>query len=419
MRIGLDGGARRPAGPLRPAVMGVDVAVTGPEPLTEPLLAAPSVAVVVAFAALLARGRGRGRLHGGAVAVGVAAVATLASYDVPLAAVLAAGALLAVGTLVVALLEPARQTALGVVGLVGAAVVACLALPSAWLSAGAALVAVAVAAVAHVVPRSGVLRALGGVALAPSAGLLAWSGLAGAGVDVAWRGVPVLVVVGLLALARPRPQVELPALGAALVGLPAAVLEAIDGGGSLALHLTVLGCLLAATALLHESRRPVAWAGGAVLLLATWVRLGDLGVTAPEPYTLPLATALAVIGLWRLHHDPASDTATALGPGLVLATVPSLFWALDDPISVRALVLGAACLALAIAGAALRWSAPLVTGSVVGAVLVVREVGPYAAEVPQWVWIGLAGALLVTVGITWERRLLELREAVGLLGRLR
>jgi hypothetical protein len=35
------------------------------------------------------------------------------------------------------------------------------------------------------------------------------------------------------------------------------------------------------------------------------------------------------------------------------------------------------------------------------------------------VWIGLAGALLTTVGITWERRLLEIRNAVGLLGRLR
>ncbi|UMG91796.1 hypothetical protein [Nocardioides sp. TF02-7] len=92
---------------------------------------------------------------------------------------------------------------------------------------------------------------------------------------------------------------------------------------------------------------------------------------------------------------------------------------LDDPLTVRALVLGAGCLALTVAGAALRWSAPLVVGSAVGAVLVLREIGPYAGEVPQWVWIGLAGALLTTVGITWERRLLELRRAVGLLGRLR
>lgn len=33
--------------------------------------------------------------------------------------------------------------------------------------------------------------------------------------------------------------------------------------------------------------------------------------------------------------------------------------------------------------------------------------------------IGLAGTLLTVVGVTWERRLIELRQAAGFLGRLR
>jgi hypothetical protein len=181
----------------------------------------------------------------------------------------------------------------------------------------------------------------------------------------------------------------------------------------------VAGALLSASALIHESRRDLVWVAVPVFTLASWVWFSDLGVTYPEPYTLPIAVALTVLGLLRLRRRPDAGTELALLPGLLLGTVPSLVWVLDDPVSLRALLLGAACLALTIAGAALRWSAPLIVGSAVGAVLVLRELGPYAGDVPQWVWIGLAGALLTTVGITWERRLLEIRQAVGMLGRLR
>ncbi|WP_348245992.1 SCO7613 C-terminal domain-containing membrane protein, partial [Salmonella enterica] len=88
------------------------------------------------------------------------------------------------------------------------------------------------------------------------------------------------------------------------------------------------GCLLVADALVHRGHRDLAYAGSALLLLATWVRLGDLGVTAPEPYTLPLAVALTAVGLLHLRRFPAAGTATALLPGLLLGTVPSLLWVL-------------------------------------------------------------------------------------------
>ena len=58
-------------------------------------------------------------------------------------------------------------------------------------------------------------------------------------------------------------------------------------------------------------------------------------------------------------------------------------------------------------------------GTAVGALLVVRELAPYAAETPQWVLIGAAGALLTVLGVTWERRIVELRHAAGYLDRLR
>jgi hypothetical protein len=234
-------------------------------------------------------------------------------------------------------------------------------------------------------------------------------------VDVDRRGVPVLVLVGLLAIARPRPEIESSAAIAAVV----ASAVAIDGSTSLAVHLTVAGALVSASALVHPARRPLGWLGGALLAAATWVRLWDVGVTAPEPYTLPTAVALVLVGLVHLRRHRGAPTWPALGPGLLLATVPSLLWVLEDPLGPRAVLLGLGCLALVVAGAQLRWNAPLLVGAAVGATVVLRELAPYAAEVPQWALIGSAGTLLTVVGVTWERRLRDLRAAGSYLGRLR
>ena len=119
-----------------------------------------------------------------------------------------------------------------------------------------------------------------------------------------------------------------------------------------------------------------------------------MGVHAPEAYTLPTAVVLVLVGFHRLQPGPGRPTMTALLPGLVLATVPSLLWVLVDPVSTRAALLGLACLVLLLGGAALRWTAPVVVGGLVGGVLVLRELAPYAAETPQWVLIGAAGTLL-------------------------
>jgi hypothetical protein len=232
------------------------------------------------------------------------------------------------------------------------------------------------------------------------------------------RAVPVLVVLGLLAIARPRVEVEASAAFAGLVAALASLDAATDQPTALAVHLTVAGVLVTLSSIVHPARRVLAWPGGALLAAATWVRLADLGVEAPEAYTLPSAVVLVLVGLYRLERTPGTRTA-ALLPGLTLATVPSLLWVLADPVSTRAVLLGVACLGLVLAGAQLGWSAPLAVGSVVGGLLVLREVAPYASELPQWVLIGLAGTILTVVGVTWEHRILELRRATAYLGRLR
>ncbi|TNM37623.1 hypothetical protein FHP29_17670 [Nocardioides albidus] len=405
-------------------VQPIGVRLTSPDAATEPLLLVPSVLTVLALVALVDRDRTRrclpvwARVAG--LVAGAGASVTLASYDLPLAVPVAVLAVVALGTVALALLtDGAEATGWAAAAVVLTGAVSLGALPSDGLVlATLAPLAVAMVTLAAVGRQPGT-RALAGAGAPAALGLAGAAAAMVIGDDTAWVSIPVLLAVGVLALALPRLEVELSAVTVAVLALPVSLASVTDVGGYAALWLTVAGFLVCATALLHESRRGCALAGAALLLLASWVRLADLQVTTPEPYTLPLAGALLAFGLWRLQRTAAVGTIEALLPGLLLGTVPSLLWVLGAPVSLRALVLGAACLALTIAGAAARWSAPLLVGASVGAVVVLRELGPYAGEFPKWVWIGLAGALLTVVGITWERRLLDVRKAVGILGRLR
>jgi cell division protein FtsW (lipid II flippase) len=178
--------------------------------------------------------------------------------------------------------------------------------------------------------------------------------------------------------------------------------------------------VVSATALLQPDRRALGSAGGALLAAASWVRLWDLGVTAPEAYTLPSAFVLLLVGLDRLRRDRSTSTMGTLAPGLSLVLAPSLLWVLAEPTGLRPLLLGLGCLVLVLAGARLGWTAPIALGAAAGALLVLRLAAPYVGDaVPRWVLLGAAGALLIAVGATWERRLADARSVVTYVRALR
>ena len=237
-----------------------------------------------------------------------------------------------------------------------------------------------------------------------------------------WTAAVGIVVVAVLALTRTRAGTDLGAV-VGVLGLAAAGLDATPYADSetwTAVYLTLAGGATCAEAVLRAARRDLAWAGGLLLAGASWVRLADVGVQAPEPYTLPAAVALLVVGVLRLRRHAEDDTVRALGPGLGLALVPSLLWVLADPVTERALLLGLACLGLVVAGLRLRWTAPLLFGALVGAAIVVRSAAPYVGDaVPRWATIGTAGVLLVALGITWEQRVREARTVLGAVRQLR
>jgi hypothetical protein len=353
-----------------------------------------------------------------ATAIALGGVATLPLYDVPLALVVGALVVAAVGLFVAA--ERLRPSAADLARLVVLALTTAsglIALPSDRMVTG--VLAVGCAMAGYLMARTDRTGAVASLSFPVAFAGLVWAGGNVVGVEEQFRAVPVLLVLGGLAIWRPQFELEASSAIAGILAAAASVLLADDLSVSMAVHLTVAGALVTASSIIHPTRRVLAWPGGLLLAAATWVRLADLGVHLPEAYTVPSALALVVVGAWRLHQDERSTTLTVLAPGLALAAVPSLLAMLDNPYSLRALVLGAACVVLTVAGPVLRWSAPIVVGAAVGGVLVLRELAPYAAQVPTWAAIGVAGALLLGVGITWESRMNDVRRASRYVAALR
>jgi hypothetical protein len=370
-----------------------------------------------------------------AAVLAAALVATLALY--PVALWLVVGALLLVaGTFTGWWLAARSWVPLvpAALFLAGALVVS---LHSAGLTAFALAATVVIATGAHLRSRVTELAAVAGALLAAVVAAAVWTGGHLLDADPTWVALTGLLLLGALVLVAPyaptrwwaadgpvfaRTGLEAGAGAAALPLALAGVLlapEAHDATWA-AVYLTVAGVVVTAMSLLREDRRKLGWAGGGLLALASWVRLWDLGVHAPEPYTLPSAAALLVVGLVHLRRSPGSGTMTALAPGLSLALVPSLLWALTEPAGLRALLLGLGCLALMLVGARLGWTAPIFLGATVGALLVLRLAAPYVgAAVPRWVLLGAAGALLIGVGATWERRLTGARHLMAYVRALR
>ncbi len=274
-----------------------------------------------------------------------------------------------------------------------------------------------------------------GFLLSLALGGLAWTVGSVAEARATWTALAGVLLLVALVLAGPygderlrrtdsrltRLSLELGALLAAGTLAAAGIESAVDPHEATwtAVYLTVVGAAVSAMALQRSDRRQVGWLGGFLLAAASWVRLWDVGVETPEAYTLPSAVALGVVGVLALRRNPGEATMTALSPALALGLVPSLLWVLWDPVTLRSVLLGVGCLALVVVGLRLRWTAPVVFAATVGSLLILRHATPVAEAVPRWVLIGGAGALLIAMGITWERRLQEARAVVGFVRGLR
>jgi len=373
-------------------------------------------------------------------AVGFSLAGALASYPVPVWSVLIVVVAAALGLVTRAVMT--REVLPLALGAAAGSVGVGTSLYDDGLSLITLVVTVGLAAATHLRwPGTAVSAIAGAVGVVALTGAL-WAAGSLAGVEPTWVAAGLLPVLGGLVIGAPIAasrrrgpygSTAVASLPGRFVGLEAAALASgfVVAAAAVATttydlrptwtaaYLTAGGVLSCLVALLRVERRHVGWLGGGLLAAATWVRLWDTGVETPEAYTLPSALALAVVGVLHLGRHPSSSTMRALAPGLSLASVPSLLWVLQQPDTLRAALLGLGALAVLAWGARVRWTAPVVFGAVVGALVVVRQLAPVVDAVPQWTLIGSAGALLVAMGVSWERRVQDARAAYGYVRGLR
>ncbi len=365
----------------------------------------------------------RAHLHPAALCTGVAgALAAVATVDIPAVAI--GGALVAGGAVLSA--APAG-------------------LPAGWRWVGPALVALAPLstlaswpAAVIVWPAAGIVLAAvalraGDVALRCAAAFAA----AGWGLgtvlpalelldgDDRWTAL-ALVVAGLVGLAASlftvRDDLTHRAAEAASTVLGVAGLalgSVVSTLGFASLAWTIAGAGVVVLGLTSKRRTWYRWVGSCLLGVAYVLRLAASDVDVVEAYTLPFAAFLLAVGLWAMRDADGPGSVRALLPGVATAMLPSLPLALDEPTSLRALLLGiGAAIALAV-GTWRRWQVPFVAGALVLAALTVANLGPVALAVPRWTLLAVAGVVLGGAGITWEDRVRDGRAAIRYVGSMR
>jgi hypothetical protein len=269
----------------------------------------------------------------------------------------------------------------------------------------AALAAVRVPRIRQVSAGAALLAPVVAVLLAREAG---WLSAPAAGLVLA------LLAVAYFALATRwagRGEEWVVAAGGAVAGAAAGLTSGDVGAwGQVGLQLALVGVTAGGYALV--AHRPLV-AGGAVadLVLACWIAVAGAGVETAEAYTLPAAAGLLVIAWPRLRERGPSWAAegAAVGVGLV----PSALALASSPTPVRLVLVVAGAGAMVVLGTLAHRQAPFVLGTGALAFVAATRLGPYAPLLPTWVSLTTAGLLLVVLGVTYERRLQQAREAVA------
>jgi hypothetical protein len=251
-----------------------------------------------------------------------------------------------------------------------------------WVAAGFAVLAASAIIQSRVAERAALRRTSSQILLA--AGLVAASAIELTVIDGDARGTirasVVLAVLGLvhvLGVTRGKPPVT-------------AVVAWISTG------LSVVVAVISAS---RDSLDPVEWAAAAV------------------------AAPLLIAGSVRLARDRDARSWPWLAPGIVALLVPSLVASFSEQPVWRLVGLGVACVVVIVAGALVRLQAPLILGAVIVLVHASRTFAPQIVAVYQltqwWVWAVIGGAILLFIGVTFEKRLRDLRSAGARFLRLR
>lgn len=166
-----------------------------------------------------------------------------------------------------------------------------------------------------------------------------------------------------------------------------------------------------------------AWSTLGVLVLGGITVLVPGAIDPFDVVTAPLGVALLGAGAFRMRHSPALGSWPALGPGLAVLLVPPLIADFADPELWRIVALGVVTVVAVVVGAARRLQAPLLFGGAVLLVHAISQLWPWITWLYEavwwWLWLGIAGVILVALAATYERQLRLARRVVHTIAELR
>jgi hypothetical protein len=164
--------------------------------------------------------------------------------------------------------------------------------------------------------------------------------------------------------------------------------------------LAVLAVGAALLALQHRGRIVAVVVSALSAAGCYWSLLPDEVVV--EIATLPVATVWTALGVVVLKRTSMRSFPT-LGPGLLIASVPSaLELVVTGDTILRSTLLVTVGSTVAVLGARLRLSAPIMIGVVTALVSALTQIAPWAVGMPRWITLGCAGIALLLAGAKFE-----------------
>ena len=164
--------------------------------------------------------------------------------------------------------------------------------------------------------------------------------------------------------------------------------------------LAVLAAGSALLALQHRGRALAIVVSASSAAGCYWSLLPDDAVV--ELATLPVAAIWTTLGIVALKRTNLRSFPT-LGPGLLIASVPSVFeLVVTGDTLLRSTLLVTVATLIAVLGARRRLSAPIMIGVVTALVSALTQIGPWAVGMPRWITLGCAGIALLLAGARFE-----------------
>ncbi len=169
--------------------------------------------------------------------------------------------------------------------------------------------------------------------------------------------------------------------------------------------------------------RALGWVAISAAAIMAVVAVATARANPGEQLTVPIAAALLVTGALHLAAQPHARSWAWLAPGTTALLVPSLIWAIDDPLLWRLVALGVLSVGTLVAGLVLRLQAPFLLGAAVtiahGIATFLPQLRAVYEAVEWWAWLGIGGAILIALAVRYERRIRDAREAVRRIAAMR